>query len=59
MHARRDEVLLMQQLRHPHVVQFLGACMRPPQLCMVTEHLPHSLHHVLHCMTATEVDRRR
>jgi uncharacterized protein (DUF2249 family) len=51
-------VLLMQQLRHPHVVQFLGACMRPPRLAMVTEHLPHSLHHVLHC-TTTEVDRKR
>lgn len=54
----RDEVLLMQQLRHPHVLQFLGACMRPPRLAMVTEHMPQSLHHVLY-NTTTVVDTKR
>jgi hypothetical protein len=55
---RRDEVLLMQQLRHPHVLQFLCACMRPPSLAMVTEHMPQSLHHVLY-NTTTVVDTKR
>ena len=42
--------MTLQALRHPNVLQFLGACMMPPNLIMVTEHMPHSLHAVLYTM---------
>lgn len=32
----RAEVALMRRLSHPNVVAFLGACTRPPSLCIVT-----------------------
>ncbi|KXZ43570.1 hypothetical protein GPECTOR_87g433 [Gonium pectorale] len=44
----REEVMTLAELRHPNVMQFLGACMKPPQLAMVTEHMPFSLHSVLY-----------
>lgn len=50
MQEFREEVMTLQQLRHPNIMQFLGASMIPPNLCMVTEHLPHSLHSVLYSM---------
>lgn len=40
--------MTLQSLRHPNVLQFLGCCMKPPNLAMVTEHLPFSLHSVLY-----------
>mmetsp|Transcript_9618 Transcript_9618/g.23858 ORF Transcript_9618/g.23858 Transcript_9618/m.23858 type:complete len:304 (-) Transcript_9618:391-1302(-) len=48
MQEFREEVMTLQALRHPNILQFLGACIKPPNLCMVTEHLPHSLHNVLY-----------
>ncbi|WIA20465.1 hypothetical protein OEZ85_004872 [Tetradesmus obliquus] len=55
----RQEVMTLQQLRHPHVVQFLGACMKPPDLCLVTEYMPHSLHSVLYEQQGVALDRKR
>uniref|UniRef100_A0A383VB93 Protein kinase domain-containing protein n=1 Tax=Tetradesmus obliquus TaxID=3088 RepID=A0A383VB93_TETOB len=55
----RQEVMTLQQLRHPHVVQFLGACMKPPSLCLVTEYMPHSLHSVLYEQQGVALDRKR
>eukprot|EP00192_Tetraselmis_astigmatica_P021296 CAMPEP_0117650476 /NCGR_PEP_ID=MMETSP0804-20121206/1558_1 /TAXON_ID=1074897 /ORGANISM="Tetraselmis astigmatica, Strain CCMP880" /LENGTH=291 /DNA_ID=CAMNT_0005456347 /DNA_START=561 /DNA_END=1436 /DNA_ORIENTATION=+ len=54
----REEVMTLQELSHPNIVQFLGACSKPPNLAMLTEYLPHSLHHVLH-NTNIEIDRKR
>lgn len=54
----RAEVMSLAELRHPNVVQFLGACMKPPNLCMVMEHLPHSLHSILYQSTV-DVDQKR
>ena len=44
----RGEVSVLHGLRHPHIVQFLGACSKPPHLCAVFEYLPHTLHGILH-----------
>ncbi|WJZ96539.1 hypothetical protein VitviT2T_015215 [Vitis vinifera] len=36
-------------LRHPNVILFLGACMKPPHLSMITEYMEMgSLHYVIH-----------
>ncbi|KAL5778292.1 hypothetical protein ACOSP7_011218 [Xanthoceras sorbifolium] len=32
-----QEVYIMRNIRHKNVVQFIGACTRPPKLCIVTE----------------------
>jgi len=48
----REEVMTLQSLRHPNVLQFLGVCSKPPNLCMVTEHMPFSLHSVLYTTKA-------
>jgi hypothetical protein len=51
--------MTLQQLRHPHVVQFLGACMKAPNLCLVTEYMPYSLHSVLYEQQGVTLDRKR
>ncbi|XP_050211541.1 serine/threonine-protein kinase STY46-like isoform X2 [Mercurialis annua] len=32
-----QEIFIMRKVRHKNVVQFIGACTRPPTLCIVTE----------------------
>ncbi|KAG2489162.1 hypothetical protein HYH03_012388 [Edaphochlamys debaryana] len=54
----REEVMTLADLRHPNVMQFLGACMKPPHLCMVTEHMPFSLFHVLY-QAGVDLDRKK
>nr|ABF70132.1 protein kinase family protein / ankyrin repeat family protein [Musa balbisiana] len=38
--AFRDELALLQQIRHPNVVQFLGAVTQSSPMMIVTEYLP-------------------
>ncbi|KAL3641041.1 Serine/threonine-protein kinase sty46 [Castilleja foliolosa] len=35
-----QEVYILRKVRHKNVVQFIGACTRPPLLCIVTEYMP-------------------
>ncbi|XP_057966395.1 serine/threonine-protein kinase STY46 [Malania oleifera] len=34
-----QEVFIMRKVRHKNVVQFIGACTKPPSLCIVTEYM--------------------
>ncbi|XP_039792398.1 serine/threonine-protein kinase STY46-like isoform X2 [Panicum virgatum] len=34
-----QEVFIMRKVRHKNVVQFIGACTKPPNLCIVTEYM--------------------
>ncbi|KEH26929.1 putative protein kinase TKL-CTR1-DRK-2 family [Medicago truncatula] len=44
-----SEVRIMKRLRHPNVVLFMGAVIRPPNLSIVTEYLPRgSLYRLIH-----------
>lgn len=38
--AFRDELALLQKIRHPNVVQFLGAVTQSSPMMIVTEYLP-------------------
>ncbi|EFA81967.1 protein kinase [Heterostelium album PN500] len=43
------EIDLMKNLRHPNVIQFLGSCTIPPNICICTEYMPKgSLYGILH-----------
>lgn len=35
-----QEVAIMRKVRHKNVVQFIGACTRKPNLCIVFEFMP-------------------
>ena len=47
--------MLHSQIRHPHVLQFFGACSNPPNLCLVTELMNTSLHDALKVAAPTTV----
>ena len=49
-----DELLVMSKLKHPNIVQLLGACMKPPKLFFVMELCGMSLFQLLH-LTDTKV----
>eukprot|EP00931_Biecheleriopsis_adriatica_P056155 TRINITY_DN33278_c0_g1_i1.p1 TRINITY_DN33278_c0_g1~~TRINITY_DN33278_c0_g1_i1.p1 ORF type:complete len:1708 (-),score=448.60 TRINITY_DN33278_c0_g1_i1:75-5198(-) len=43
------EVAALRSLDHPRLVKFIGACLQPPNLCIITEFMAGgSLHHLLH-----------
>ncbi|GBG74265.1 hypothetical protein CBR_g18676 [Chara braunii] len=54
----RAEMMTLSELRHPHIVLLLGACTRPPDLCLVLEYVPHTLHYILHKSNIV-LDRKR
>lgn len=36
----RKEIYNMRELRHPKLVEFIGVCLAPPDICIVTEFVP-------------------
>ncbi|KAJ0888455.1 putative protein kinase TKL-CTR1-DRK-2 family [Helianthus annuus] len=55
----RREVRIMQRLRHPNVVLFMGAVTRPPNLSIITEFLPRgSLYRIIH-RPQCQIDEKR
>jgi hypothetical protein len=45
----KKEIAILSRLRHPNVVLYMGACTRPPNVCIVTESCEQgSLYEVLH-----------
>ncbi|KAF9156860.1 hypothetical protein BG015_000038 [Linnemannia schmuckeri] len=36
----RKEIFNMRELRHPKLVEFVGVCLAPPNICIVTEFVP-------------------
>ena len=49
LNALKTEAALLQNLRHPNIVNFLGCCLSPPQICVILEYAEGgSLHHMLH-----------
>ncbi|KAF9919100.1 hypothetical protein FBU30_011173 [Linnemannia zychae] len=36
----RKEIFNMRELRHPKLVEFVGVCLAPPNICIVTEYVP-------------------
>jgi tRNA A-37 threonylcarbamoyl transferase component Bud32 len=43
------EARLMRTMRHPNVIQFLGASFDPPDICIVTDYMAQgSLYHLIH-----------
>eukprot|EP01121_Diplochlamys_sp_Union-15-3_P019357 TRINITY_DN7282_c0_g1_i2.p1 TRINITY_DN7282_c0_g1~~TRINITY_DN7282_c0_g1_i2.p1 ORF type:complete len:674 (-),score=78.95 TRINITY_DN7282_c0_g1_i2:61-1956(-) len=46
------EALMMKSLRHPNILQFLGACTDPPDICIVMEYMSRgSLYRIIHSKT--------
>nr|XP_015626289.1 probable serine/threonine-protein kinase DDB_G0267514 isoform X2 [Oryza sativa Japonica Group] len=44
-----NEISILSRLRHPNVILFLGACMKPPHLSLVTEYMEMgSLYYLIH-----------
>ncbi|KAJ4841623.1 Serine/threonine-protein kinase sty17 [Turnera subulata] len=49
-----QEVYILRKVRHKNVVQFIGACTRPPNLCIVTEFMAKgSIYNFLHKQKGT------
>ena len=45
----KKEVFILKKLRHPNIVQFMGACTQSPNLCIVSEYMAKgSLFKLLH-----------
>nr|XP_018681008.1 PREDICTED: U-box domain-containing protein 51-like isoform X2 [Musa acuminata subsp. malaccensis] len=44
-----NEISILSRLRHPNVILFLGACVKPPHLSLVTEYMEMgSLYYLIH-----------
>ncbi|KAH6833516.1 Mitogen activated protein kinase kinase like protein [Perilla frutescens var. hirtella] len=44
-----NEISILSRLRHPNVILFLGACVKPPKLSMITEYMEMgSLYYLIH-----------
>ncbi len=45
----QNEIAILASIRHPHIVEFIGACLQPPNISVVTQFMKRgSLQQVLH-----------
>lgn len=59
MRAFYSELDVMARLRHPNILLFMGACVRPGQLMLVMDYLPRgSLAQLLHSAEPLALDLR-
>eukprot|EP00105_Crassostrea_gigas_P037477 XP_019921625.1 PREDICTED: uncharacterized protein LOC105325668 [Crassostrea gigas] len=49
-----DEVNILSKLDNPFIVKFIGACTKPPNLCIVMEYMQMSLQEALHDLRKKE-----
>ena len=49
-----QEVTVLSRLHHPHIIEFYGACLTPPHVCLVEELAVCSLYARLHDDTCTD-----
>jgi len=42
-----QEAALMQEIRHPNVLTFMGVCTIPPEVCIITEYMPRGSVYIL------------
>ncbi|CAA6671477.1 unnamed protein product [Spirodela intermedia] len=55
-----NEISILSRLRHPNVILFLGACMKPPKLSMITEYMEMgSLYYLIHTTGQKSLSWRR
>ena len=40
MILHKQEIAIMSNLRHPNLLLFIGACLEPQHIAIVTEYLP-------------------
>ena len=52
----KNEVFLLRNLNHDNLLRFYGACIKPPNLCIVTELLTGSLASLLYGANAKRGD---
>ncbi|XP_038064178.1 receptor-type guanylate cyclase Gyc76C-like [Patiria miniata] len=38
--SMKKELKIMRDIRHPHLNQFIGACIDPPNICIISEYCP-------------------
>mmetsp|Transcript_66410 Transcript_66410/g.143274 ORF Transcript_66410/g.143274 Transcript_66410/m.143274 type:complete len:83 (-) Transcript_66410:557-805(-) len=48
LNETRNEIEVLNRLRHPHIIGILGVLWTPPELILVFERMDYSLYHLLH-----------
>ena len=56
---RQSKIRTLAVLRHKFIVEFVGVCFRPPDLLLITELCPCSLHELLHARHESQAARAR
>ena len=59
LQLKTSQVQMLRKVRHENIVLFMGVCMNPPNLCIVTEYIKgKSLHFYIHERGKTYTERQ-